>query len=117
MIRLRRKLRLAMLPAAATFMLALISPGCSGFGSRSDAGGKTNHKVKDHKAYQLGVEHAGHFIENAKDESQICDMLLEVNARSTNIEAHIGSQSAMDYRQGFVDHIRASNDSLAKIFD
>lgn len=82
---------------------------CSGDGS-----GVSNH-VKDRKAYSLGQEHGKRLVDLSGREDALQDALLDVRARITNIETRLGVQAATDYERGFVDYIKANNDSLARI--
>ena len=70
-------------------------------------------KVKDHKAYKLGGEHAARLLEHVEDEAAVQDGLLDVRARINNIHSKLGAQSSADYERGFTDYIRENCDSLA----
>lgn len=95
---------------------AAITAGCScGSQKEQPQAAVATGKVKDWKAYNLGSEHANRLLEQADNEAAVQDALLDVRARITNIETNIGHQAATDYERGFVEEIRAKNDSLAKI--
>lgn len=76
---------------------------------------KPNTHVKDKKAYALGEEHARQLILIADDEAAVQDKLLDIRARISNIQSHLGSQSANDYEAGFTDYLHLNSDSLARI--
>lgn len=71
--------------------------------------------VKDRKAYSLGQEHGERIVGVRSDEPALQDALLDVRARITNIHSRIGAQAAADYERGFVDYIKANDDSLAHV--
>lgn len=95
--------------AAVLFLAA-----CSSCGSNVNDG-KVTEKVRDHKAYTLGEEHAAQVIAVAYDEAAVQERLLDVRARISNIESKLGPQSAHDYESGFTEAIRRDCDSLARI--
>lgn len=82
---------------------------CSG-----DFSGVSRH-VRDHKAYALGQEHGRKAIDLRSDEPALQDVLLDVRARMTNINDRLGAQASADYERGFVDYIKANDDSLARV--
>lgn len=71
--------------------------------------------VRDRKAYSLGQEHAEAVVKLRGDEASLQDALLDVRARMTNIRARLGAQAQADYERGFVDYIKANDDSLARV--
>ena len=71
--------------------------------------------VRDKKAYSLGEEHAQRIIDVRDNEPAVQDALLDVRARMTNIDAHLGAQAAADYERGFTDYIKQHDDSLASM--
>ena len=79
-----------------------------------DADGVSRH-VRDRKAYALGQEHGQEVVGMRADESALQDALLDVRARMTNIHDRLGAQASADYERGFVDYIKANDDSLARI--
>ncbi len=97
----------------ATLAALLIALCASCGGNVND--GKVTERVRDHKAYSLGEQHAAQLISVAHDEAAVQDRLLDVRARISNIESKIGPQSAHDYESGFVDAIRRDCDSLSRI--
>lgn len=104
------------LALALCIMSAVASAGCSCGSSESGTPSeKVSKKVKDWKAYNLGVDHAKEVIAISHDEPKLQDALLEVRARITNIHTKLGAQSAADYERGFTEEIRTEKDSLARI--
>jgi len=89
--------------------------GCSSSSELETPPEKVSSKVKDWKAYNLGVDHAKEVIAISNDEPKLQDALLEVRARITNIHTKLGAQSAADYERGFTEEIRTEKDSLARI--
>ena len=67
------------------------------------------------EAYLLGDKHASDMLIQCSDTTQIQEYLLEIAARRSNIESHLGSQAATDYEGGFRNHIVNHNDTLAKM--
>lgn len=100
--------------AAASFAIFPQRCGCT---DTNDSLSTATAKIKDREAYKLGAKHASQLLEHADDEDMVQDDLLEVQARRSNIESKLGSQSASDYQRGFIDHIRQNCDSLARIID
>lgn len=74
--------------------------------------GSVPGRVRDKKAYELGREHGEDAVALVENENELQDKLLEIRARRTNIESHLGAQSARDYEAGFTDYIRENSDSL-----
>lgn len=89
--------------------MAVMSSSCG-----CDSGSVSRH-VRDRKAYTLGQEHGQRVAGLRGDESALQDALLDVRARMTNIHDRLGAQSAADYERGFVDYIKANDDSLARV--
>ncbi|MCM1354906.1 MAG: hypothetical protein NC212_00700 [Staphylococcus sp.] len=117
MINLNRyAIRLTALVTSTLFLIISL-PSCSRCSDivSSAKQEKVSVKVKDHKAYSLGEEHAQQLLMNADDEDKVQDNLLEIQARISNIRSKLGAQSAADYERGFTDYLKANNDSLAKI--
>lgn len=71
--------------------------------------------VRDRKAYSLGQEHGEAVVKLRDDEAAMQDALLDVRARMTNIRSRLGAQAEADYERGFVDYIKANDDSLARV--
>lgn len=71
--------------------------------------------VRDHKAYALGQEYGRKVVDLRDDEPSLQDALLDVRARITNIHDRLGAQASTDYERGFVDYIKANDDSLARV--
>lgn len=92
---------------SAVCMLVMLT-ACGGADSVSK-------RVRDHKAYSLGQEHAAKVVSLCSNESALQDALLDVRARMTNIHDRLGAQAAADYERGFVDYITENNDSLARV--
>jgi len=86
-----------------------VLPSCGG-----DSEGVSRH-VRDRKAYALGQEHGQKVVAMRDDEPAVQDALLDVRARMTNIHDRLGAQASADYERGFVDYIKANDDSLARV--
>lgn len=91
------------------FCMMSIMASCGG-----ESGGVSRH-VRDRKAYALGQEHGQKVVSVRADESALQDALLDVRARITNIHDRLGAQASADYERGFVDYIKANDDSLARV--
>lgn len=85
--------------------------------SVSSCGGSegVSRHVRDHKAYALGQEYGRKVVDLRDDEPSVQDALLDVRARITNIHDRLGTQASTDYERGFVDYIKANDDSLARV--
>ncbi|MDE6370506.1 MAG: hypothetical protein K2K92_03340 [Duncaniella sp.] len=97
--------------ACASLLIIISAEGCS---CSHDRNYVSTH-VRDKKAYSLGEEHAQRIIGIRDNESAVQDALLDVRARMTNIDAHLGAQAAADYERGFTDYIKQHDDSLAHV--
>lgn len=64
------------------------------------------------KAYALGQKRASEAAECGSRE-ELEDLLLDTQARITEISQRNGREAARDYRRGFEETILASGDSLA----
>lgn len=94
-----------------SLLLLLSAGGCS---CSHDRNYVSTH-VRDKKAYSLGEEHAQRIIDIRTNESAVQEALLDIRARMTNIDSHLGAQAAADYERGFTDYIRQHDDSLARV--
>lgn len=94
---------------AVAVMFAVLTAACGG-----DPGGVSRH-VRDRKAYALGQEHGELTVGLRDNEAALQDALLDVRARITNIHDRLGAQASADYERGFVDYIKANDDSLARV--
>lgn len=62
--------------------------------------------------YRLGREQAMK-IHQCRSTNEQRDMLLDINARLTNIRSRIGEEAANDFLHGFRDHLTELGDTLS----
>ncbi|MCM1349172.1 MAG: hypothetical protein NC338_07135 [Firmicutes bacterium] len=68
---------------------------------------------KDSEPYRMGRKHAKHLHEQCRTTEEVRDELLDINARTTNIQFHIGAEAANSYLQGIKDYLTEVSDTLA----
>lgn len=61
--------------------------------------------------YILGREHAVRLHSDISD-TELCDELLDINARITNIRNRIGNEAAENYIAGLRDYLKENSDTL-----
>lgn len=66
----------------------------------------------DSEPYRMGRRHAEK-LHRCSSREEICDELLDINARLSNIQNRISQKAGNDYLCGIRDYLKEQNDTLA----